>query len=275
MDPCTIAGRADGLGGAVTLYSDMDVFGSVDVEPFLAFTPNFAMTFEWALLKNVDYSDLLLPGGMPPAGALPPGNGFPGLPSGGVPPFDLDPDGDETGIGDLNLRFFYAPESWRWVWDEEGNKSVSVFPVLETTLPTATEDALGGDAWILSPGITIVTDLPGGPPIGLGFFAMMNFIDFDVVKDNSRQSTTRFRGRWFWMQPLSKPGPGLTDGLYVLTEFQPVYDFMESDFDLWIGPEFGKIIREGFIIYGKPGWGIDTEPEDRDFSFEFGMRYFF
>ena len=39
------------------------------------------------------------------------------------------------------------------------------------------------------------------PPFGLGFFAMMNFYDFDVFKDRRRSYTSRFRGRWFWMQP--------------------------------------------------------------------------
>ena len=77
------------------------------------------------------------------------------------------------------------------------------------------------------------------------------------------------------MQPFTKPGPGLTDGLYMLTEFQPVYDFEIDEFSLWIGPEFGKIVRDGFIVYVKPGFGIDPEPQDRDFTFEVGFRYFF
>ena len=153
-------------------------------------------------------------------------------------------------------------------------KSLSIMPLLELTFPTATEDVIGGGAMIVSPGFVIVTDIPGDAPLGLGFFAMMNFFDFDVFKDDSRESTTRYRGRWFWMQPLSKPGPNLFDGLYILTELQPVYDFMESDFDLWIAPEFGKATDWG-AIYAKPGWGIDTEPEDRDFTFEIGFRYFF
>jgi len=127
---------------------------------------------------------------------------------------------------------------------------------------------------IVSPGFVIVTDIPGDPPFGLGFFAMMNFFDFDVFKDNDRDSTTRYRGRWFWMQPLRKPGPDLLDGLYLLVEAQPVYDFMESDFDFWIAPELGKAMEWG-AIYAKPGWGIDTEPEDRDFTLEIGFRYFF
>ena len=235
------------------------------------FTPDFAMTYEWPLAKRVDYEDLL-PGGIPPGGDPP-------FPPGGVPGPDLDPDGDETGMGDLNLRFLFKPKGWNgtWGWEDEmnPNKGWSIMPLIETTLPTATDDALGGEAWILSPGFAIVSDLPGGPPFGLGFIAAMNFFDFDAFKDSSRDKVRRFRGRWFWMQPLTKPGENILDGLYILTEFQPIYDFETDDFSFWVGPEFGKIIKDGLIIYGKPGWGVDPEPQDREFTFEIGVRYFF
>jgi hypothetical protein len=235
------------------------------------FTPDFAMTYEWPVAKRIDYEDLL-PGGIPPGGDPP-------FPPGGVPGPQLDPSGDEAGMGDLNLRFFWKLDflQGRWGWEDEinPNKGWSIMPIIETTLPTATEEALGSDAWILSPGFAVVTDLPGGPPFGIGFLAAMNFFDFDVFKDSSREKIRRFRGRWFWMQPLTKPGANVLDGLYILTEFQPVYDFENDDFSLWIGPEFGKIITDGFIIYGKPGFGIDPDSEEREFTFELGARYFF
>jgi hypothetical protein len=237
-----------------------------------AFSPNFAMTYEWPVAKQIDYSDLL-PGSIPPGGQPP-------FPPGGVPPSGLDPDGKEVGMGDLNLRFFLKLDALQgeYGWEDELNphKGWSIMPIIETTLPTATEDALGGGSWILSPGFAIVTDIPGPAPFGLGFIAGMNFFDFDVLKDGGRSYTSRYRGRWFWMQPLTQPGAGLFDGLYVLTEFQPVYDFRQDHFSLWIGPEFGKIVFDGFIVYAKPGWGlINDEPTDREFSFELGMRYFF
>ena len=73
----------------------------------------------------------------------------------------------------------------------------------------------------------------------------------------------------------SRRGPELTDGLYMLTEFQPMYDFETDEFDLWMGPEFGKILSEGRILYIKPGWGFDVDPVDRKFTLEVGYRYFF
>ena len=37
----------------------------------------------------------------------------------------------------------------------------------------------------------------------------------------------------------------------------------------------GKMISEGNIMYFKPGWGINPDPQDREFTFEIGYRYFF
>ncbi len=125
--------------------------------------------------------------------------------------------------------------------------------------------------------LVFVIDIPGGPPFGLGFFASMNFWDFDIIKDNSTGDTNRYRGRQFWMQPLTKPGEGILTGLYMLTEFQPIYDFETDHFSFWVGPEFGKMLAPGRIVYAKPGWGIDSKANkgDRDFSIEVGFRYFF
>ncbi len=66
------------------------------------------------------------------------------------------------------------------------------------------------------------------------------------------------------------------DGIYMLPEMQPMYDFEEKHFSFWVGPEFGKILAPGFIAYAKPGFGIDPDSAegDRDFTFEFGIRYF-
>ena len=247
------------------------------------------MTYEWPVAKEIDYSDNdgykrfkqgIGGGTLPPIGDQPGGGG-------GIPFNDLEDDGDVVGMGDLNLRFFLQIDQWRFRFMDD-QKNFSIFPVVETTLPTATKDVLGGEAWILSPGMTIVTDMPfKSPPLGLGFFAMMNFYDFDAIKDSRREDTSRYRGRWFWMQPLSMPAhmkdpedTGLQifnlAGLYLLTEFQPVYDFEDDHFSFWVGPELGKIVKDGVIFYGKPGFGVDPDEDkgDRKFSFEIGFRYF-
>ena len=255
---------------------------------FFAFNPRFGMTYEWPIAKEVDYSDVdefkafkagTGGGNLPPIGEQPGGGGD-------IPFDDLDDDGDVVGIGDLGLRFFLRPRQWEWDY-MEGTKNFSLMPLVEFTLPTANEDVLGGESFIVSPGFVAVFDLPfKKPPLGLAFFAMMNFYDFDAWKDSSRDDTSRYRGRWFYMQPLSKPafvkdpedkGFHFFDlsGLYAMTEFQPVYDFEESQFNFWIGPEIGKIVREGTIFYAKPGWGIaNGDDSERNFTFEVGFRYF-
>ena len=65
------------------------------------------------------------------------------------------------------------------------------------------------------------------------------------------------------------------DGIYLLPEVQPVYDFEEDEFSFWVAPEIGKMLPWG-AAYVKPGFGIDnSEDSDRDFTFEIGFRYFF
>jgi hypothetical protein len=257
-------------------YRYTELGNDIEIQEFvlfglIPFTPEFAMTFEFPVYKTIDYSDL---DAFQRLEDFPPGQGT-GIPSGGVPFDDLANDGDVSSIGDLNLRFFYKPKEWGGTY-ADGENTWTLFPVFETTLPTAQNDVIGGNNWLISPGFVWVTDLPGGPPFGLGFFAMMNFYDTNAWRDDGYEWTSRFRGRWFWMQPLSKPGPDPLDGLYMLTEFQPIYDFEGDDFDLWIGPELGKMMGEGSVMYAKPGWAIvDREENDREFTFEVGVRFFF
>ena len=72
--------------------------------------------------------------------------------------------------------------------------------------------------------------------------------------------------------------------LYILTEFQPVYDWEQEHFSFWFGPEFGKafmpsegIFRNGGAIYIKPGIGVDPDSlaGDREWTLELGIRFFF
>ena len=213
--------------------------------------------------KEFDVSDTdgfktLSSGTLPPAGPLPGGGG-------GLPFSEVPSGGKQNGIGDLGLRFFYKPDS------VQSEKNSHMFGV-EVTLPTASEDILGGDNWVLSPMYVYVTDFKLISP---GFVAFMNFYDVDIDKGKNGSDVSKYRGRWFMMQPLSRPGPKLLDGLYLLPELQPVYDFETDEFSLWLAPEFGKMLPWG-AVYFKPGVGIDNdEGSDRDWTVELGMRYFF
>jgi hypothetical protein len=256
------------------MVQNANLFGMIAVEQ------RVALTYDWPLAKKMDVSRVTEFKKLGELGGFPPGFGsLPGQP-GGAPfkDFDGDGSGDETGMGDLNVRGFYMPKAWDSTFEHgfgpnEGEQgSMNHLVGLEMTLPTATEDVLGGEALIISPLYTFVVDTPM-----FGFVALMNFWDIDAWKDDDRPDTNRYRGRWFFMQPLAKPGPGLMDGIYLLPEMQPIYDFEEDHFSFWIGPELGKIVAPGRIIYFKPGWGVspDRADGDREWTFEFGVRIFF
>ena len=233
-----------------------------------------AMTYEMPIAKKIDYSrvsgfqQLGLPANT--------GGGASGFPSGGVAANGLEADGDTVGIGDLNLRFLFKPSALEWKSNmfsgtfPDGAKH-SIMALFETTFPTASEDVLGSQSLILSPGFAYVQDLKLLSP---GFVAAMNFFDIEAWHDDSVDGTARYRGRWFLMQPLTRPGPGLTSGLYLLPEFQPAYDFNEKHFSFWVGPELGKIFAPGRIGYVKPGFGVDPDDGDREWTFELGVRWF-
>jgi hypothetical protein len=239
---------------------------------------NLGATYELPVSKRVDYSGVeafQAGGGLEPG----PGSGYPG---GGVPFADLDPDGDETGVGDAIFRLMGKSDDWKFDSPLFDGGSGEVMGLFEITVPTATEDVLGEETLVASPGFAVVADVDDRG----SFIAMMNFFDFDVIKDSSREDILRFRGRWFFMKPLTPPAfmaaqdPDIPDlgafaGLYLLPELQPVYDFENSEFSVWLAPEVGKVYREGQIFYIKPGWGIDSESNERDFTFEMGWRYFF
>jgi len=177
---------------------------------------------------------------------------------------------DAIGMGDIGLKFLWNPKALGFSYGEEGKLKGNVLFGTDFVLPTATDDALAGNALLFAPIVGVVLDMPMH-----GFFAMLNLYYFDVYKKDSAPDTSRYVGRWFYMQPLSPPGKWW-GGLYLMPEFQPIYDFETDDFSSWIGLEFGKMFAPGKIGYIKPGWGIDnSELIDRDFTLEVGFRWFF
>jgi hypothetical protein len=242
----------------------------------IAFEPRVAVTYDWPIAKQIDYGDVA--GFEKLEGDLPPdlGGSSPQFGGGGLPFDDLDEDGDVVGMGDLGVRLFWMPEFMDMTIDNffgfgpKDELNIGWILGAEVIFPTANEDVLGGEALIFSPIVTVVLDTPT-----MGFLALMNFFDFNTFKDDSRPSTTKWRGRWFLMQPLTKPGPGVLDGVYLMPEFQPIYDFNADEFSLWIGPELGKIVAPGRILYVKPGFGIDPDDAERELTLEVGFRWFF
>jgi hypothetical protein len=210
----------------------------------VSFNPRVGMFYEVPVAQHRDFS------------------GVAGLPPGADP--------DATGMGDTNLKFIFKPAALEFSYGDKGERKGSVLFGTEFILPTATDEALAGNALVFSPILGIVLDMPLH-----GFIASINLFEFDVYKEDGAPETSRYVGRWFYMQPLTPPGP-LWGGLYVLPELQPVYDFETDEFSLWVAPEFGKVMSPGQIAYIKTGWGIDnSEPTDRQSTLEIGWRWFF
>ena len=177
---------------------------------------------------------------------------------------------DAIGMGDIDLKFLWRPKALEFSYGKEGKKSASVLLGTDFLFPTATDDALAGDALLFAPIVAFVFDMPF-----YGFIAALNLYFFDVYKEDSAQKTSRYVGKWFYMQPLTKPGPWW-GGFFLLPEFQPIYDFETDDFSAWMGVELGKMLAPGKIAYIKPGWGIDnSELTDRESTIEVGFRWFF
>ena len=143
---------------------------------------------------------------------------------------------------------------------------------LGNDLPSCRGGRTRSQTLIVSPAVVYVQDVKLLSP---GFIAAMNFLDIDAWRDESVEGTFRYRGRWFLMQPLSRPGPKLTDGFYLLPELQPVGTSMRKSSRSGSLPSFGKILAPGRIAYLKPGVGIDPEPNERDYTMEIGFRWFF
>ena len=217
---------------------DLTAFGT------FAFNPTVGMFYEFPVAQYRDFSD--------------------------VPGFPPDTESKALGMGNTSLKFLVRPRALDFHYGKEGSMSGSVLFGMDFVLPTATDAALGGDAFLFAPIVSVVLDMPAH-----GFFAMLNLYYFDVFKKDSAPETSQYVGRWFYMQPLTPPGEwwGL---FFVMPEFQPVYDFEAEDFSLWIGLEIGKIVDPGKVAYVKPGWGINnSELTDRKSTFEFGFRWFF
>jgi len=155
---------------------DLTAFGTVP------FSRTLGMFFEVPVAQYRDFSDV------------------PGFPAGS----------DAIGLGDVDLKFLWNPKALGFSYGKEGTMSGSVLLGTDFILPTATDDALAGNALLFAPIVGVVMDMPMH-----GFFAMLNLYYVDVYKKDSAPDTSRFVGRWFYMQPLTPPGPWW-GGIFVL-----------------------------------------------------------
>ncbi|MFW6146170.1 MAG: hypothetical protein ACOC7R_02420 [Planctomycetota bacterium] len=234
---------------------------------------NVALTAAFPLLRYTDFEDT--PTFQRGAGALPDNLGdTPWTGGAGVDASDLDSEGDEFGIGDLKVgviwRFDPIPDRTGDTWQREGDAYGDVLLTADVWMPTASEDVLGNEAWILTAGLHWVQDTPTR-----GFIALMNYYDWSFERDEGRPAVSRIRGHWYLMHPITDLGDRLLDGLYIQPGIQPAYDLEEEEFSFWVGGELGKVITNGAVMYITPGWGVDPDEPERSFTIQLGARWFF
>ena len=221
-----------------------------------AFTSKIGLIYEIPMAFEREYGDTQVFN--PETGDCGPGT----VPGGGIPllndlPILPERDCQETGMGDSTFQLLVrGGKSWGGDWVLGARFDV----------PTATKDVLGSETFAASPIVAWVKDLkvPGS------FIAFMNLYQFDVWKDTNRGKVSQYVGRWFLMMPLSKKLK-----MYLLAEFQPIYNFETSEFSTWFAPEIGKAVGKN-ILYVKPGFGFGPNKEtgDRKFTLEVGVRIF-
>ena len=105
---------------------DLTAFGTVP------FSRRLGMFFEVPLAQYRDFSDV------------------PGFP----------PGTDAIGIGDIDLKFLWNPEALGFTYGKDGKMSGSILLGTDFVLPTATDDALAGDALLFAPIVGVVLDMP-------------------------------------------------------------------------------------------------------------------
>ncbi len=166
------------------------------------------------------------------------------------------------GTGDLNMRLlipFYQGEIF--------GKPVGLLTGAELWFPTASDDLLGTGKWQVAPHLTAVIDIAKDKGI---FLASMNFWRTSFAGDGDREDIELYIGRHFLNVPFGR------SGFYMLAELQTIADLEDDgDWEVWFGPEVGKILAPGRILYAKPGFGIDADDNEREWSFEVGYRHFF
>ena len=220
----------------------LTAFGMIDMSDTIIEGYPWAITYEMPIVQYRDIGDAL------PAGSVSGGGGF------GQNELPLD-SADEVGVGDLNLRAF-GPVG-------QAGK-FNFLAGVELFIPTASEDLLGSGKFTISP--IFVPMYAGGPN---WFIAPMIFpYRTDFAGQGSRGDIDLTLCRCFAMYAFQ-------NGMYLLPELQPIYDWNEDEFSLYVMPEVGKILAPGRIAYIKPGYGVDPDENDREWGLELGFRYFF
>jgi hypothetical protein len=165
--------------------------------------------------------------------------------------------GSNYGLGDLVTRISYLAINT--------SAGTRLFFGMENKWDTATDTALGGDKYTISP---LVTGFMRFPEAKIVTFPSIQYVDTLGGSSSSDSRNTTIKGTTVKI---------LTDGYYLMSDPAFIWDHERNDqstgtFDL----EYGRFVEGKTMYYVRPGttlWG-DSTPFSFKWNIEFGVRIF-
>ncbi|MBT6184330.1 MAG: hypothetical protein HOI07_06235 [Betaproteobacteria bacterium] len=165
--------------------------------------------------------------------------------------------GSNYGLGDLVTRISYLAINT--------SAGTRLFFGMENKWDTATDTALGGDKYTISP---VVTGFMRFPEAKIVTFPSIQYVDTLGGSSSSDSRNTTIKGTTVKI---------LTDGYYLMSDPAFIWDHERNDqstgtFDL----EYGRFVEGKTMYYVRPGttlWG-DSTPFSFKWNIEFGVRIF-
>jgi hypothetical protein len=161
------------------------------------------------------------------------------------------PDESKTGLGDVLLSVSMANHLG----------AVNYGIGLDTVIPTATDDVLGGDKLQLNPSAFL--EFSFSPTI---FFATGYKHYQSVTKKHSQEHTSMGRIR-------NMLGYTSQSNWWAVLDAQYYVDYENSGVnDFILGTEFGVMVDDEVSIYIKPSWRTGGNMNSKDWSLDFGVK---
>ncbi len=132
---------------------------------------------------------------------------------------------------------------------------------LDTYLPTATDDLLGGSKWIVSPAVFALV------PVSTNFFVAAGYKQYFSVAGQGNKEDSNY-ARWRLLLTY------MADAQWWVT-FDPQYyvDYKHSgQAELIWESEIGVMVNPGTALYIKPGAHLGGNWKSRDWTFSMGFK---
>jgi len=161
--------------------------------------------------------------------------------------------GSQSGLGDTLQSLFFspkAPTASGWIW--------GVGPAL--SVPTATDDLLGGEKWAGGPTAVVLKQTEDGWTYG----ALVNHVWSFAGSGNRSDISSTF------LQPFLAKGLG--QGRTLTVNFESTYDWENDQWTVPLNISYSKVSRIGKQLVSYAG-GVRYYVESPDGGPEWGLRF--